>query len=184
MGTYQQENNPWSGVPSEQVFWYGEPHQPYPQQNTIPVYTQPGQYQQPNLYQPQNQAYWNPNTSFPHQPFAPAIPSMVQQQPRISQDPQSPARMPKTQAQSLARNVKKGVLVSSLAIFGVLTVLVAGNLRMASPTPSPPNQITDPSQSNTNDPNAGNYFQHGRGGGYGFGNNDSGQNPGTSTGAS
>lgn len=178
MGTYQQQNEQWKVSPSEQVLWYGEAHQPYQPQTTMPTYTQPGQYQQPYLYQQPGQSYWNPNTGFPNQSFAP----MTQNQLHTAQarKVRAAARMPKVQAQSLARNLKKGVLVSSLAAFGVLSVLVARNLQNTSASPSSPNQnqITDPSQSNSD---SGNYFNQGRGGGNGFGNNPSGQNPGTGT---
>ncbi len=174
-----QENNSWKGSSSEQVLWYGDPYPYQNYQNPMPVYTQAHQYQQ------SGQAYWNPNASVPERPFAALPPTSPAAQEKLRvppyQAPQPAARMPKAQALSLARNVKKGALILSLAVFGVLTVLVAGNLKITSAAPSFPNQGTDPSQSNSNDPNAGNYFQHGDGGGYGFGNNGSNQNPGTGT---
>jgi hypothetical protein len=179
MRPYQQENNQWNGSQSEQILWYGEPqqlYQPYPPQNTMPVYTQSGQYQQPGLYQQPGYPYWNPNAGFSNQPFA--VP--FQDQAPIPQytKPRPAARMPKAQAQALASNLKKVVLVSSLAAFGVISALVAGNLQSTSASSAPgQNQITDPSQSNSD---SGNYFNQG-GGGYGFGNDGSGQNPSTST---
>ena len=195
MEPYPKENDPWKGSQSEQVLWYGEPHQsyqPYPQQYTMPVYIQPGQYQQPDIYQqqgqyqPQNvyqqpdQTYWNPNAGSSNQPFGPPM----QNQQRIPQPAKARpvVRMPKAQAQALASNLKKVALVSSLAAFGILSALVAGNLQNTAATPSAPNQnqLTDPSQSNSD---SNNYFHQG-GGGYGFGNNGSGQNAGTSTGTS
>jgi hypothetical protein len=199
MGISPHTNNPWNGSQSEQVLWYGES---YPCQDTMPIYTQPRQDQRPD------QTGWNPNIGPSNQSFVSAASPTVQNKLRVPQIPRSSARMPKAQAQLLARNLKRGVLVSSLAAFAMLSMLVAGNMKNTLAIPLPSNQITDPLQSNPpsnspsnspsnppsnppsnspsnppsnpNDSGSDHFFDQGKGGGYEFGNDDSGQNPGTS----
>lgn len=102
-------------------------------------------------------------------------------------------RMPKAQAISLASKLKKTVIITSIAAFGLLSGLVAGHLQNTSTGQSTPStQSTKPAPgassqppsysapSNTTNPSdSGGFFNQQGGGGYGFGNGGSVQAPAT-----
>lgn len=126
------------------------------------------------------------------------------QEPGTQQDRQAADRMPKAQAISMARALKRSIVVASVAVFGVLSGLVATHLQTTTTsqsTSTPASQNTS-SSSNSNSPstssstsssnadansgsnqnpsdttNSGGFFNQQGGGGYGFGNGDSAQPP-------
>jgi hypothetical protein len=110
------------------------------------------------------------------------------------QNQQASDRMPKAQAVSMARTLKKSIVVASIAVFGILSGLVATHLQItttsqsastsasqntssssnSSSTSSSNNSSSNQSSSNT--ANSGSFFNQ-QGGGYGFGNGGSAQPP-------
>ncbi len=102
--------------------------------------------------------------------------------------PRPPARMSKAQAIAMAQDLKRGIAVSSIAGFVVLSMLVATHLQATAASQSTSSPASQNTSSNTN--NSGGFFHHRRWdqqsgnqqrGGYGFGNGGSFQSPGTSS---
>lgn len=103
-------------------------------------------------------------------------------------------RMPKAQAVSMARTLKRSMVVTSIAVFGVLSGLVATHLQttttsQSTSTPASQNTSSSSSSSSTsssnnsssnqnssNTTNSGSFFNQ-QGGGYGFGNGSTSQPP-------
>jgi hypothetical protein len=127
--------------------------------------------------------------------------------PQLSQQNQKASdRMPKAQAVAIARTLKRSIVVASIAVFGVLSGLVATHLQTtatgqstsaaasqntSSNTSSSSNSSStsssnnsnfnagsdqNPSDQNPSNTNSGGFFNQ-QGGGYGFGNGGSAQPP-------
>jgi cytoskeletal protein RodZ len=115
------------------------------------------------------------------------------------QNKKDSARMPKAQAVSMARTLKRSIVVASIAGFGVLSGLVATHLQTTTTTSqststsasqntsssssnasstSSSNSSTSNADSNqsSSNTNSGGFFNQ-QGGGYGFGNGSSSQAP-------
>ncbi|MBE3558356.1 MAG: hypothetical protein IMW89_03920 [Ktedonobacteraceae bacterium] len=168
-----------------------------PAQGKLPA--EPGAYQRQITFSQQSAYAPAPDVSFSRAQTANAVQTKVEQKkPRPAQAPQQSPRMPKAEAQSLAKRLKKYIIVTSIAAFGLLSWLVAGHLQTAATSQSTPNAANPPDATNTsasdnqsgddspsisNPADSGSYFDQ-QGGGYGFGNNGSTQGPATSSGVS
>jgi uncharacterized membrane protein YgcG len=155
-----------------------------------PTYYAPSQ--QPTLV---NQPYYTNNN-----PYAQTM-QQSNQRPQHAQSKQNNKktsdRMPKAQAVSMARTLKRVIVVASIAGFGILSGVVATHLQTittsqststsasqntSSNTSSSSTSSTTNSNSNQNSSNvnSGGFFNQ-QGGGYGFGSGSSSQAPITSS---
>ena len=128
---------------------------------------------------------------------AQTIPQDNQGQQHTWQNEKAADRMPKAQAVSMARTLKRSIVVASIAVFGVLSGLVATHLQTtatsqststsasqntssssnSSSTSSSTNSSSNAgSDQNSSNANSGSFFNQ-QGGGYGFGNGDTSQAP-------
>jgi hypothetical protein len=113
----------------------------------------------------------------------PAMASIYRESPALAYSNASaprPKALSKQQALSLARRLKRGLIVASIVGFGTLSGLAishsVGVTASQTPATTPSQSPSAPSGTNNDDGNQGGYFgqQPQQQGGYGFGSNNSG----------